>query len=517
MSTLNLVDKLVLLITLAITICIYLRNRKSASPPLPPGPRKLPLLGNLLDLPTSFEWLTFAQWGKEYDSEIIHLEAAGNDIIVLNSFEAAKELCDKRSSIYSSRPSFTMTTELMGWDWLMSGMLYGEPWRERRRLFQKHLRDSNTTLYQPGQLELIRKMLPRLLDTPDDFMAITRHAIGGLTLSLAYGINMQRSNDPYINLAEKAVASITVATAPGAFLVDLMPFLKYVPEFFPGAGFKKKARLWRKVQEDFRELPYLATVKNIASGHARPSFTSICLDELEESADPAHQLEVIKDTAGILFAAGADTTLSGVHTFFLAMACFPDAQARAQAELDRVIGSRLPEFHDEPDLPYVSALVKEVLRWQPATPLGVPHLASEDDIYMGYHIPKGSIVIANAWAMLYDEGTYPDASNFKPERFLKDGKLDPNVRDPSTMAFGFGRRICPGSHIALAALWLTAATVLATFKISKAVDENGSTIEPSREYQTGLICHPLPFKCDIKPRSSTLETLIRQQDMDTDK
>lgn len=69
-------------------------------------------------------------------------------------------------------------------------------------------------------------------------------------------------------------------------------------------------------------------------------------------------------------AAGADTTLSGIHAFFAAMLYYPDAQTKAQEELDRVLPGRLPELADEPDLPYVTALVREVLRWQPATPLG---------------------------------------------------------------------------------------------------------------------------------------------------
>ncbi|KAF8799114.1 cytochrome P450 [Phlegmacium glaucopus] len=491
-------------------VYFYSTKSKRSPLPLPPGPKKLPLLGNLLDFPKRSEWLKYAEWAEEFNSNIIHIYAFGKNLIILNSFEAALDLCDKRSSIYSSRPGSPMLNDLMGWRWAMSAMVYGEPWRERRRMFQKHFHPSNAQFYQPIQREFIRKMLPRLLDAPAEFLGISRHTIGGMALSMSYGIEIKQTNDSFIDLAEAAMISVGLAARVGAFLVDVIPILKYVPEFMPGAGFQKQARIWRKLQEDFRERPFSASIEAMASGRARPSFTSVALGDVDESLDIDHQREVIKDTAGLVFAGGSDTTVSATHTFFLAMVCFPEIQMKAQAELDRVVSGRLPDFDDMEDLPYISALVKEVLRWQPVTPRGIPHRTTEDDVYEGYHIPNGSIVIFNSWAMLHNEAEYPDPFAFKPERFLKDGRLDSRVRDPATIAFGFGRRICPGNHIAFSTLWLTAASVLATFQLSKPVDKDGRVIEPSRQYtDTGVFRHPLPFECIIKPRSNTAEGLIR--------
>jgi cytochrome P450 len=81
------------------------------------------------------------------------------------------------------------------------------------------------------------------------------------------------------------------------------------------------------------------------------------------------------------------------------MAQFPDVQRHAQAELDLVVGPRLPTMNDRPNLPYVHALIKEVMRWHPVVPLGVPHMATEDDEYCGYRIPKGAVLIANIWSV----------------------------------------------------------------------------------------------------------------------
>jgi cytochrome P450 len=84
--------------------------------------------------------------------------------------------------------------------------------------------------------------------------------------------------------------------------------------------------------------------------------------------------------------------------FFLAMMKFPDVQHKAQEEIDRVVGiGRLPSFQDRNELPYIDAIVKEVLRWHPVAPMGLPHMTTEDDVCEGYLIPKGALLLPNIW------------------------------------------------------------------------------------------------------------------------
>jgi len=149
------------------------------------------------------------------------------------------------------------------------------------------------------------------------------------------------------------------------------------------------------------------------------------------------------------------------------------------------------------------------MRWRPVTPIAVPHCLTADDVYNGYRLPKGSIVIGNVYAMLHDEKVYPDPFAFKPERFLKDGQLDPNVQHPGVATFGFGRRICPGRFMALSSVWISIAMILSTLEIKKAVDEKGDIIEPDHKYVSSMVSIPAPFKCSIKPRSDETEKLIR--------
>ena len=128
--------------------------------------------------------------------------------------------------------------------------------------------------------------------------------------------------------------------------------------------------------------------------------------------------------------------------------------------------------------------------------------------------------------MLHDERRYPEPDTFNPSRFLTaDGKLDPSVPDP-VEAFGHGRRICPGRHFAADNVWLLYANVLAAFIIEKPVDGSGNTVEPTGEYTPGMFRYephgfdepillsaewpsfPLPFKADIRPRSSAYTRLV---------
>lgn len=166
--------------------------------------------------------------------------------------------------------------------------------------------------------------------------------------------------------------------------------------------------------------------------------------------------------------------ISMLDTFVLAMVKYPKVQVKAQKELDLVIGKgNLPTLSDEESLPYTKAIMKECLRWQIVTPLGIPHTSTEDDVYKGFTIPAGSIVMANAWsaalnyfslcltkfacrAMFHDEKIYPDSYTFNPDRFIKEGKIDLSVQDPELIAFGFGRRV-----------WWVSSTCSYVFQVHK--------------------------------------------------
>ncbi|RXW15021.1 hypothetical protein EST38_g10834 [Candolleomyces aberdarensis] len=227
--------------------------------------------------------------------------------------------------------------------------------------------------------------------------------------------------------------------------------------------------------------------------------------------DPRYEevYNIAQDCSAQVYGAASDTSFSNGIAFFLVLAMYPEVQKRAQKEIDEVMGfGKLPDFNDRPQLVYVEALIMELLRWHQPVPLGVAHATSEDDLYEGYFIPKGTVVMGNIWHILHNPETYPDPFNFNPDRFIKDGKINQEVTDPFEATFGFGRRICPGRYIALDTLYALISSTLAMFDVSVPKDENGNPdIKPS--FSIGIMCQPEPFECSITPRSERHEELIQ--------
>ncbi|KAJ7661624.1 cytochrome P450 [Mycena polygramma] len=198
--------------------------------------------------------------------------------------------------------------------------------------------------------------------------------------------------------------------------------------------------------------------------------------------------------AASLFGGGADTTVSALSTFFLAMGLYPEAQATAQGEIAAVLtDARLPQISDRPSLPYVECLMWEVLRWNPLAPLGLPHLLNKDDIYRDHHIPSGSIVMVNIWSILRDPVVFPYPEEFQPARFLN----DPRALEVARSIFGFGRRCV---IVAKLSMFIAIATTLSQCNISDPVDLHGNKMPKDVEPQPGTIRHPEKFRCLITAR-----------------
>jgi hypothetical protein len=156
----------------------------------------------------------------------------------------------------------------------MTLMPYGEAWRARRKMFQHHFSQSPPSQVTISRTEeFVRKyLLLNLLDTPKDFNKHIRYAVSGMVLSLAYGLRIHPSDDPWIKLAERTVHVITEAGVPGKYLVDVIPVLKYVPEWFPGAGFQKTAKEGRRIVNDFFDQLYDVAVQEIVSLKPSPQY-----------------------------------------------------------------------------------------------------------------------------------------------------------------------------------------------------------------------------------------------------
>ncbi|PPQ79518.1 hypothetical protein CVT25_003400 [Psilocybe cyanescens] len=463
---------------------VVFRSTASKTPSPPPGPKGLPLVGNILDMPSEKEWLTFARWGETW-GDICSVTVLGQPLIILNSATVACDMLDKKSAIYSDRPVLQMGGELVGWKNTMVLLPYGDRFRRYRRLFHSLIgSQSAVKRFYPSEEFEARRFLRRVLMKPDALSAQVRKTAGAVILRISHGYEVKESHDPFVEIADLATEQFSLATAPGAFLVDLIPALRHVPQWFPGASFRLQADKWAATLSEMVNGPYnFVKQQMVASGTAEVSFSSTLLEGKCLTAEEEFD---IKWSAASLYSGAADTTVSVMNSFFLALALHPEVMRKAQSEIDAVVGSeRLPTFEDRPHLPYINALLLEVFRWHTVVPTAVPHRVMQDDIHEGYFIPKGALVIPNIWKFAHDPRVYSNPFRFDPERFLP----------------------AKGLHLADASVFISCVMSLAVFDVAKCV-ENGVVIEPVHENTTGTISHPKPFKCSVKPRSEKAVSLI---------
>ncbi|KAI0357867.1 cytochrome P450 [Trametes cingulata] len=443
--------------------------------------------------------------------EVVYLDVLGQSMVVLGTHEAAVELFEKRSANYSDRPRSTMAC--LGWNWALPVIPYGPWWRRNRRTFHEFFNPGVVPQYQPIHLQAARSFVLRLLNDPENYRDHVRYAFGSTIMRISYGIDVDKESTPYLAIAEEAVAIFSDAFVPGKYLVEVFPILRFVPSWFPGAEFKRKCMAWTRVVNRLRNAPWEASVRAMKEGTAPHSLVTACMERTSnptQTCAPADEEEIIKNTAASAYAGGSDTTSATILTFFLAMVCHPEVQKKAQAELDAVVGPhRLPDFDDQDSLPYVAAIIKECVRWGAVVPLGLVHRSLEDDEYRGYLIPGGTNVVPNAWAYTRDPRHYPNPEDFIPERYLRDGKLNPKVQDPGDIVFGYGRRVCPGRHFAEAALFAIVSSVLHTLDLSPGRDKDGKPIPIEEKMTDGpLLSFPVPFACEFRPRSSEVAALV---------
>ncbi|KAJ3540447.1 hypothetical protein NMY22_g4293 [Coprinellus aureogranulatus] len=494
------------LTVLALSMVFWILKRlKGRNLPLPPGPSGLPLIGNAHQIPTSCEWQRYHKWCQEYNTDVLYINIAGTDIVVLDSSKAATDLLESRSSLYSGRARMPMINELMGWNFNMGFMDYVA-----------------AKQFRPLITKATNRLLKRFLDDSDPHKIVPhlRYMAGETVLSIAYGIEIQVTDDPYIRVSADAIQPVIVAAIPGAFLVDSIPLLKHIPCWFPGASFRRKAREWSVLTRRMVDMPYAEAKKDIEAGINTRSIVSESLAKIrDESKDDAFIEADVQNVAGALYAAGSDT--ASIASCILGLLENPSLLKRAQAELDSVVKpGYLPDFDDQSSLPFITAIAKETLRWRVVVPTAIPHLLSTEDEYRGYHLPAGAIIIPNAWAMLHDEDVYEDPFTFNPDRFIhpETGQLDfTHARDPGHACWGFGRRICPARYMAFDAIWLAIASLIYVFDFEKAKvkrrntdgEEVEETVELTHEYVSALALMPKPFECVIKPRSQDKAELIR--------
>ncbi|KAI0705410.1 CyP450 monooxygenase [Earliella scabrosa] len=485
-------------VLIAILVLLYLRSldswrARTRGRPLPPGPRPLPLIGNLLQIPRVKPWEGFRELSSTYGN-IVHFRIPTQPpLVILGNAEYVKYLC--RSWKITRDKLQSPLVELVGSDLNFAFYPYGPRWQLHRRAFQPHFVPEAIKKYRPIQVACARAFLRRLLNDPSRFKDHIRFTFAASLLKIIYNIDAADENDRYISAIDTALEGAAQGLAPGRYLVGFFPILRYVPAWFPGAGFQKDFARWREASLALKNMPFDHVKDEVLQGDNSSCIIGDALRSgMTQVGTPGKELsveekeDVMKNVGAVAIEGGSDTTFSTLQTVFLAMSLNPTVLQRAQAELDSVVGpNRLPNFDDRSSLVYVEAVIKEALRWQNVIPLGVPHRLTQDDVLGDYFLPEGTLLLPNIWACMHDPLEYGDPDVFRPERFIKDGQLNPNVRDPADFVFGFGQRKCAGRYFAEASLFINVASVLHVFDITPPLTKDGQPVTITPNMTDGLL------------------------------
>ncbi|KDR82192.1 hypothetical protein GALMADRAFT_276748 [Galerina marginata CBS 339.88] len=491
-----------------LTWLVYSTILRKQHPPLFPGPKGLPFIGNAHQLGKN-QWIQYTEWHRKF-GPVYSLNFAGQPVIVVGTAKAAADLLERRSAIYSDRPRFIMATEILTGGMNLAFARYGDRWKRMRRAAHDGLSIKAAENYTPLQEKEAIHLLHGLLHEKGRIDPQLRRTAAATVLSVVYSYPPIQTNDPLVTKVEHYVDRMLKAALPGNYFVDIFPWMMHIPTAL--ARWKREGYAWFKKDTDM----FLGLAKDVKAGLDDGSRSDCFMARL---LDPSKDYDLNKVEkawlAGMMFGAGAEAIGATLSFFMLAMVLYPRVQEKLRAEVEAATDSeRFPTFNDVKNLPYLTAVIKETLRWRPMGPLAVPHSLIQDDIYDGHFIPAGTLIFPNVWAIHHDENVYPNPDEFRPERYLEaDGVTPisfPNTKDHGHLTYGLGRRSCIGYTVANNALKLNAASVVFAFNINPVINAQGKKVSPDPNdlLDEGLAVRPMPFDCSITPRSKRRAEMI---------
>ena len=458
-------------------------------------------MGNLPQIPKFHSWLKFKTWADEY-GPIYRLNIAGVEHVVVSSEKIANDLMRERGNLYSDRPQLPMAAKLLSADLRPLFLPYGETWRAFRKFTHTVAMPAAAAEYEPLQEEEALRVIHDLIEDHSKYETYFERYAASVIMRLNYGITLFTGKEEVAQRILMVDHHLERIASPGAYLVDTFPSLMHLPDWL--APFKREGKRLHAEEYDLFSSQVKDVEKRFRAGDpsVENTFTKRWLEtKTKYNMSDDHAYYVL----GTIFEAAAGTTSAAMMSFILAMVLHPEKFDKLTKEIDSVVGNdRLPTFEDMPRLPYVRACAKETLRWRPVTAGGLPHqITTRDDIYNGYLIRKDSIIHGVQWAIHRDPDLYPEAESFLPERWL-DPKY-PTYREPLSQypnltnfsSFGFGRRICPGHHIAERSLNIEVAMIAWACEIRVKKGKK----PPEYDYTTGFNAQPRWFDFELSTRS----------------
>ncbi|ESK85920.1 cytochrome [Moniliophthora roreri MCA 2997] len=478
---------------------------------LPGGPPTVPILGNLHIFPTEDPHLKFTEWAQQY-GDIYSLKIGSGTVIVISGMEAASELMDRRSATTADRPKLHMVKRVT--DNLNMGLCHcSDTWRALRKAAHTILTPAAAENHLPIQRAEAIQVLYDFIQNPDDFFNHIGRYSNSVIMSILFGKRCPHYQTREFTAFLESQQLWNLCMSPTAVPpVDLLPFLDYIPESW--AWWKRLALETRQKQRAL----YFGLLDECEQRMKRGEENGAYMEKvLAEKRELGFDREMIGYLGGVLLEGGTDTTSSFLRYLVMALIVFPDVQRKAQAEIDGVIGrDRMPTLSDIKDLPYIQALIKEVHRFYPVSPI-IPRATLADEEYRGFVLPKGTTILVNIYGIYHDPQHFNNPEVLDPGRYLshefgvKEGVDASFFRDD--IVFGFGRRACPGIYIARDSLNLNTMNLIWAFDFAPFKDAMGNEIRVGfdNHEKKGFFPVLLPFKCSIRPRSQDVVNIVERE------
>ncbi|CAN6577950.1 unnamed protein product [Malus baccata var. baccata] len=425
---------------LRILINAFLRQSRK----LPPGPRALPIIGNLHmlgDLPHR----SLQNLAKKY-GPIMSMRLGFIPTIVVSSPQAAELFLKTHDTIFASRPKLQA----------MAFSEYGPYWRHIRKL-------CTLQLLCPSKIEA---SAPLRREEVGLLVVDLSEKVGELVEGITYRMVLGRKKDDMFDL--KGIMEECMFLIGAFNISDYVPFLSP----FDLQGLTKRMKTVSKTADQLLEkiIQDHEQVSGSEQGNHHKDFVDVLLSSIHQPLNPNdEEVYMLKRTNAKailldMIAGAFDTSATAIVWTLAELLRHPKVMKRLQEELQSVIGmDRMVEESDFPKLDYLSMVVKESLRLHPVAPLLVPHQSMEDITVDGYHIPKKSRVFINIWTIGRDPSVWSDnVEEFYPERFMN-SNVDLRGHDFQLIPFGSGRRGCPAMQLGLTTVRLALGNLLHCF------------------------------------------------------